>query len=119
MTDPAVEPTAVALTARRAETVARVEMLEREVDGVVRASEMSNADDEHDPEGATIAFERAQVLTLLREAKAELTDLDAAADRVAHGSYGVCEGCGADIPAERLAARPGARTCVGCAERRR
>ena len=34
--------------------------------------------------------------------------------RLADGSYGICQVCGARISAERLAARPMARTCVGC-----
>ena len=34
--------------------------------------------------------------------------------RLADGSYGICQVCGARISGERLAARPTARTCVGC-----
>ena len=36
---------------------------------------------------------------------------------LAAGAYGICERCGRDIPAERLLARPEARTCVACAGR--
>ena len=39
-------------------------------DSVVAASRDTNADDEHDPEGATIAFERSQVAALVRHARA-------------------------------------------------
>ena len=38
----------------------------------------SNADDEHDPEGATIAFERQQVVALLEQARRRLADVEAA-----------------------------------------
>jgi DnaK suppressor protein len=35
--------------------------------------------------------------------------------RIENGSYGVCSNCGADIPAERLAAQPIATRCMACA----
>ena len=46
------------------------------------------------------------------------TNLLTALDRLADGSYGICEACGARISEERLDARPAARTCVGCTRRR-
>jgi DnaK suppressor protein len=103
------------LQAERSATLAQIAALTREFDGVVAASQASNADDEHDPEGATIAFERQQVAALLDGARRRLADVDAALDRRAAGGYGVCERCGGSIGAERLAARPSARTCVSCA----
>jgi RNA polymerase-binding transcription factor DksA len=103
------------LLAERNAVRAQVEALTREFDGVVAASRSSNADDEHDPEGATIAFERQQVAALLEAARRRLADVEVALGRRAAGSYGVCEVCGRPIPAERLAVRPSARTCVACA----
>ena len=76
------------------------------------ASLNSNADDEHDPEGATIAFERSQVETLARRLQQHLADIEAAERRLDDGSYGICERCGGVIPEDRLEARPTARTCV-------
>src|SRR6478735_9063150 len=84
---------------------------------VVDASRDSNADDEHDPEGATIAFERAQVDALARDASDRLRSVELALARLESGTYGVCEVCGAVIPDGRLEARPTARTCVACAPR--
>ena len=72
-------------------------------------------DDEHDPEGATIAFERAQLAGLLEAAQDHLGDLDEALGRLREGRYGTCENCGRPIGAGRLAARPAARTCIACA----
>jgi RNA polymerase-binding transcription factor DksA len=83
----------------------------------VAASADSNADDEHDPEGSTIAFERSQVGALINQARRHLAELDAAEERLRAGSYGCCESCGRPIPAARLEARPVARTCVSCAAR--
>ena len=72
-------------------------------------------DDEHDPEGATIAFERAQLASLADQARNHLAELDEALDRLRQGRYGQCVQCGKPIGAERLAARPAARTCIACA----
>lgn len=117
MTDPALEPPADAdaLRTERAATLARLARLREEHAAFVSASRDSNADDEHDPEGATIAFERAQVETLLREGTERLREIDAALDRVARGAYGVCAVCGRPIDPARLAVRPSATTCVPCA----
>jgi DnaK suppressor protein len=103
------------LLAERAAALAQIEALTREFDGVVAAAQASNADDEHDPEGATIAFERQQVVALLEQAQRRLADVDAALARREAGDYGRCESCGRPIGAERLAARPAARTCIDCA----
>jgi RNA polymerase-binding transcription factor DksA len=106
------------LAAEREEAQARLAALEGDFSQIVEASQASNADDEHDPEGATIAFERSQVDALVRQSREHLAEVDAALARVAEGTYGVCEECGAAIPDGRLEARPTARTCVACAGRR-
>jgi DnaK suppressor protein len=49
----------------------------------------------------------------------QLRDIDMAQRRIADGSYGSCTSCGQPIAAERLAARPTARTCIRCAGLRR
>ena len=82
---------------------------------MVAASRGSNADDEHDPEGATIAFERSQVGALVRQAQLHAVEIDAAIGRLESGVYGTCERCGGRISAGRLEARPVARTCIQCA----
>lgn len=78
----------------------------------------STDDDEHDPEGSTIAFERATVSSLARDAENELRELDEAAQRIAAGTYGTCERCSAPIADARLDALPAARRCIGCARLR-
>lgn len=113
MIDP--PPLAVArLEAERTATSERLASLEREFGGVVAASEGSNADDEHDPEGSTIAYERSQLSALITQAEGHLEEIEAALSRVADGTYGRCTVCGEDIPEGRLEARPVARTCVDC-----
>ncbi|HVF19899.1 MAG TPA: TraR/DksA C4-type zinc finger protein [Mycobacteriales bacterium] len=102
------------LARRRDEIVARISAMARDFAEMVTATEGSNADDEHDPEGTTIAFERQQLVSLLEEAQRRLVDLDHAIGQVGDGTYGACEKCGGAIGAERLAARPDARACMDC-----
>lgn len=105
------------LEAERTETLARLRALESSRDDVVAAAVGANVDDEHDPEGATIGFERAQVSALADRARAHLADVEAALGRVADGTYGQCEQCGRPIAPARLEARPTATTCIDCARR--
>jgi DnaK suppressor protein len=102
------------LEEERRRTQSRRDALVADYAGVVAASRDTNADDEHDPEGATIAFERSQVGALVTQAREHLAEVDAALSRLDDGTYGVCDRCGEPIPAGRLEARPTARRCVGC-----
>ncbi len=103
------------LEAERRRTSDRLERLRADFAEVVAASRDTNADDEHDPEGATIAFERSQTDALVRAADRHLAEVELALARVDAGTYGRCEVCGREIPEGRLEARPTARTCVACA----
>ena len=103
------------LDAARQQAVRRLAALSDDFDAVVASSLDTNADDEHDPEGHTIAFERSQVDALVRQARGRLSEIDAALARLDAGSYGTCERCGGAIADARLAARPEARLCIGCA----
>ncbi len=103
------------LLAERDRTRQRLARLRGDYGGMVEASRDSNADDEHDPEGATIAFERSQVGSLVRQAQEKLAEVEAAIGRLDAGTYGTCTVCGRPIPAARLEARPSASRCVGCA----
>jgi DnaK suppressor protein len=106
------------IDAEIAATEARITALSRDVERIIEASALVATDDEHDPEGATIAFERAQASTLLDEARAHRAALVEARRRVGSTAYGVCERCGEPIGAGRLEARPTATTCIGCASAR-
>lgn len=79
------------------------------------ASADSNLDDEHDPEGATVGFERAQLAAVLAQSRQHQLDLQDALARLGAGRYGRCERCGAPIGDERLAALPATRYCIRCA----
>ena len=112
---PTDDQVAARLREERLRTRERLAALTGDYSDIVHASANSNADDEHDPEGSTIAFERSQIGSLIGQARRHLAELDAAENRVAAGTYGVCESCDRDIAVDRLEARPVARTCITCA----
>jgi RNA polymerase-binding transcription factor DksA len=101
----------------REQTLGQIADLEREFTAIVASAADGSAgsDDEHDPEGATVAFERQHVAALLDRARAHLDAIDAAARKLEAGNYEICDICGGPIAAERLAARPAALTCIRCA----
>ena len=88
--------------------------LAAELAAVVDASDRANLDDEHDPEGSTVGYERARVASLLDVVRSRRRDLAAAAERLRTGTYGRCASCGQPIGPERLSAYPTAVECVGC-----
>jgi DnaK suppressor protein len=82
-------------------------MLESQRDECLRRRELALAEtiaSNADP----VAMSRS--VTLLHT----LTEIDAALDRIAAGTYGLCVHCGAVIPEERLEFRPFASGCVSC-----
>lgn len=105
------------LNCDRDQTHRQVAALERDFAAIVASASGGSAggDDEHDPEGATVAFERQHVAALLAQSRAHLAAIDAALGKLAAGRYEICDDCGGPIAAERLAARPAALTCIRCA----
>jgi RNA polymerase-binding transcription factor DksA len=99
----------------RATTLEQIDDLTAELADIHASTELVATDDEHDPEGATIAFERARVDALLTAARDHLTAIAHAHERLTAGEYGICERCGEAISAARLEARPTATTCIACA----
>lgn len=99
----------------RSEAVRRAESLTLSFDGIVEAASDVATDDEHDPEGHTIAWERQQIAALLDETRTTLTGIEAAQKRLDAGRYGICTSCDRPIAGERLDLLPATPTCVGCA----
>jgi DnaK suppressor protein len=106
------------LLAEQDRVAARLAGLERDFTSSVEATDSANSDDEHDPEGATIAFERQHVAALIEQARDQLRQVEAALGRLAAGRYGICLQCGQPIAPQRLVARPTASRCMGCAQQR-
>src|SRR6202012_6261111 len=88
------------LQAERERARQRVAALEREFAGLAEAASAGGTDDEHDPEGATLAFERQHAAALLEAARAQVAAVDDALRRLDEGRYGVCDRCGQPIGAE-------------------
>ena len=103
------------LNAERARLAEQVDTLTADFDAIVASSELVSTDDEHDPDGSTVAFERQMVAGLLREARHQLEAVDAALARVDEGTYGRCTTCGRAISSERLEALPATPVCLNCA----
>ena len=99
----------------QARTDRQIASLEAVVAAIVEGSELVSTDDEHDPEGATIAFERAQASALLRQARADRDALAATRAQLEQGRRVTCANCGRNIDLERVAALPTTSRCVGCA----
>jgi len=99
----------------RAATVRRAAGLVSSFDDIVEATTDVATDDEHDPEGHTIAWERQQIAALIEETSVTLAEIEAAEQRLEDGRYGTCTICGLEIAAERLEALPATPTCLGCA----
>lgn len=102
------------LAGQRADAVDQIAGLERDLAGIIESGS-GGVDDEHDPEGATLAFERQHVASLLDQARQRLAQVDGAAARLAEGNYGDCATCGQPIGSARLAARPATTLCIRCA----
>ena len=101
---------------QRADAVDQIAGLERELAGIIESGS-GGVDDEHDPEGSTLAFERQHVTALLSGVRQQMARIDAAMARLAKGNYGDCASCGEPIDPARLAARPAATLCISCAGR--
>lgn len=99
----------------RASATRRAEGLVAAFDGIVDAASDVATDDEHDPEGHTIAWERQQIAALLDDTNRVLAEIDAADERLQEGQYGACITCGEPISADRLLALPAAAACIACA----
>lgn len=94
------------LEARLAELQKRLESIKRDVS------------QSHSSDSAEQAQERENdevVDAIGNETAASISEIRAALDRLAAGTYGNCGACGEPIAPERLAAMPETTRCVDCA----
>jgi RNA polymerase-binding transcription factor DksA len=103
------------VVAEQERTVRQIAALEAVVAAIVEGAELTSTDDEHDPEGATIAYERAQASALLRQARRDGDALVITRRQLAEGRTVICSVCGRDVDLERVAALPTTTRCVRCA----
>lgn len=63
---------------------------------------------------AALESDRNATLRIRDRERKLITKIDEALDRIADGTFGVCEECGEQIGAERLRARPVTTLCIEC-----
>jgi RNA polymerase-binding protein DksA len=73
--------------------------------------------DEHVADSATETFEREKELAIEENYKLLLEQVNAALEKIDHGTYGLCDRCRKAIAPGRLEALPYATLCIECAER--
>ena len=108
------------LEAERSRLLDAVAFLEKENAGSIEEElgEIGGrGDDNHLADMATATYDRELDEGLEEGAQSTLGEIEAALQRIAEGSYGVCEVCGEPIGAERLSAIPWTRLCIDDARR--
>jgi DnaK suppressor protein len=68
-------------------------------------------------DAAVADLETSVEVAALERDVVELREVEAALGRIHQGNYGICAGCGEDIPFARLLANPVATHCTACASR--
>jgi DnaK suppressor protein len=69
-------------------------------------------------EGTSMAVDRLVQVETYDQLRALLTDVTRALEKFDEHTYGECDGCGVDIPPERLEVLPWAALCVRCSWQR-
>ncbi|MDE0701498.1 MAG: hypothetical protein F4028_06390 [Acidimicrobiaceae bacterium] len=95
------------LLAERAKYLHSEEIYRAEAEALIEGREPGDVQfDEESGEGDTLAVERERDLALSAQARVAVDQIDAALDRIAAGTYGICVVSGLRIPQERLRAIP-------------
>ncbi len=114
-TEPSREKVRDQIHAERRRLQSLVESLTANFDDLTEAADASPPDDEHDPEGHTIAFERSQLTGRRDSYLRTIVELNAAETRLDDPQSALCEVCATPIPHERRLAVPTTTRCVECA----
>lgn len=107
------------LAGDREKTRLLIDQIGEQMSAFMTARRDTATDDEHDPEGPTLAFERSQSSAMLAQSEQHLADIEAALLRLDVGTYGLCASCHREIGVGRLQVRPQASLCIHCAEKLR
>ena len=103
------------LDSERARAMADLEIAEHDLQGLMRDAGEGAGDDQADA-GASI-FGREYEMSLVANSRDKLDQVEHALERLANGTYGVCESCGNPIGKLRLQAAPRATLCMACKTR--
>ena len=66
-----------------------------------------------DPAARWLDYEAIQTV-VAEPVRRELSEIDAALQRISEGRFGTCQACGGPMGLQRLRAIPEARYCTGC-----
>jgi DnaK suppressor protein len=81
--------------------------------------EVAEGDVLRDPEELATLITRSEVEDQLAEDDRNLVEkIDFALRRLDAGTYGLCIGCGGEIPLARLEAKPSVSLCIDCQEKK-
>ena len=83
-------------------------------DNAQAARDMAQGDVPDIGDMSSATYDRDVLLNLSEVQRRKIRDIDAALERLEQGEYGVCLGCGEDIPEKRMQVRPFSRYCVEC-----
>jgi len=103
-----IDPTATALARLNEVRAALLAELGEEIEAPGQMTYGSQA------AAASHVFAQQRDLALREQAERRFHATDHALARLAAGTYGMCETCGGEIPAERHELLPWATTCVAC-----
>jgi len=87
----------------------------RAIDELQSQSSDSAGDDQADAGSKTL--EREHEMSLAKNRRDLISQIEHAVERIDKGRYGLCESCGTPIAKARLQAFPGATLCVTCKQR--
>lgn len=100
------------LLAERARLLEELGNAERDHLELVRQSGEGAGDDQADAGAAT--WEREHEMSLVFNSRSLFTQTEHALERIAEGTYGICEDCGTAVGKMRLQAFPRATLCLTC-----
>ena len=87
-------------------------------DQIAAARRSAQADDAFRSDDGAHAYEQDRAVSLASGLRTALEDVERALGKLEEGTYGECDGCGDDIPLERLPILPQATLCVTCKSKR-
>ena len=86
-----------------------------EVEQIYESSKEMGQDGTQDiGDEAANTYNKQILLSLNENERMRLQEVDESLDRIANGTYGICEECGGPIGLKRLEVRPVAKYCVPC-----
>ena len=94
---------------------AEITVAEHDLAGLMRDAGDGAGDDQAD--AGTATFEREQEISLANNSREMLDQSEHALERIALGTYGICESCGNPVGKLRLQAFPRATLCRSCKQK--